>query len=72
VVRGTPLVSEGEGGSDSIAPSTRRRFYSISEMGPATSQMGTHISVIGTLLAEGTHVHRTGIPPPFRCDLKGE
>ena len=40
VVRGTPQVERGEGGSDSIAPLNISPFYNVSEMGPATSQMG--------------------------------
>jgi hypothetical protein len=52
VVRGTPQVERGEGGSDSIAPLNISPFYNVSEMGPATSQMGPITSPDGTLICQ--------------------
>jgi hypothetical protein len=67
VVRGTPLVSEGGGGSVSIGPSTHRRFHGDSENGTRISQMGPATTKIGPInlqwdsnFPKGTHIAQMG------------
>ena len=60
VVRGTPLVSEGEGAQNSIAPSTHRRFYNDFRNGTRISQMGPTNFQWDPNLPKGTHIFQMG------------
>ena len=60
VVRGTPQVKRGEGGSDSIAPLNISPFPTSFPMGPATSQMGPITFSMGPYFTKGTRLFPDG------------